>query len=229
MRIFVALTVLLISVSSHSSQSSSSGSVKPTLIDEFGRLSCCCEIGARLDNFLQTVAQSPDNTGYIVISEPADSHATWRERYFDGYARLQGFEDRVTIVRDSSKSQPLNAQLWVLPPGAFMDAASFSRPDSYRLNAVKRKVHFYSAMGNDDLCATVAPIRLLAKHLEANEGWNANIAIGAESRKQFETERKKIEKRFETNYRIDSSRLRFFRAQGKFYELAYEIWLVRRK
>jgi hypothetical protein len=202
---------------------------KAVLLDEFARLSCCCDLSGRIDMLLSELGANPGSIGYIVIPEPLNESQTWRERFLDGYIRYRGFdESRVILVRKSGLVDPLHTQLWVVPPGASMEG-NFVENDKYVLPLGKRKFRFYDGTFDDPLCYTTPPLRLTAKYLRAAVDLTANIAIGAPTSKLAEEEKRKIIDRFKTEYDVDPTRLRFFRIRGKFYDVVHEIWLVRRQ
>lgn len=57
---------------------------KPILQDEFGKLSCCCDLSGRIDMLLQELSRTPDSVGYVVLGDSRTSTQLRRERYFDG-------------------------------------------------------------------------------------------------------------------------------------------------
>lgn len=202
-------------------------SPKPRLVDEFGRLSCCCDLSARMDMLFAELGANPGSIGYVVVAQPPAGTLHWRENYFDGYIRYRGFdENRVVIVRKPGVEDTLATEIWIVPPGASMDG-TFAGEETYVLNQTKRKFLFYDGDYGDSLCYNRPPFRLLAKYLRADSQSTANISIGAPTTKSFEQEKKQIEERFENEYNVDSYRLRFFRTRGKFYDAVHEIWLVR--
>lgn len=105
----------------------------------------------------------------------------------------------------------------------------FAGDDSYVLIASKRKIRFYDGTYDDPLCYNGPPFRLLSKYLRADTEWKANIAIGAPTKREYEAEKKAVVERFEKEYLVDTTRLRFYRIPGKFYDTVHEIWLVRNK
>jgi hypothetical protein len=202
-------------------------SPKPRLVDEFGRLGCCCDLSARMDMLFAELGANPGSMGYVVVAQPPAGTQHWRENYFDGYIRYRGFdEDRVVIVRKAGVQDPLATEIWIVPPGASMDG-TFAREETYVLNETKRKFLFYDGDYGDSLCYNRPPFRLLAKYLRADNQWTANISIGAQTTKLFEKEKKEVEGRFKNEYHVDPDRLRFFRTKGKFYDTVHEIWMVR--
>lgn len=202
---------------------------KPRLIDEFARLSCCCDLSARMDLLFAELRANPGSIGYVVVAQLPSGTLHWRENYFDGYVGYRGFdEDRVMIVRKPGVQDPLATEVWIVPPGASMNG-TFAGEESYVLDTNKRKVLFYNGDYGDSLCYNEPPFRLLAKYLQADPGWKANIAIGATTKREYEGEQKAVVDRFRAFYGVDSNRLRFFRIRGKFYSTVHEIWLVRNR
>jgi len=125
---------------------------KPRLVDEFARLSCCCDLSARMDMLFSELGANPGSMGYVVIGQPPGGTLHWRENYFDGYIRYRGFdENRVTIVRKPGVPDQLATEIWIVPPGASMDG-TFAGEETYVLNDTKRKSLFYDGDYGDSLC-----------------------------------------------------------------------------
>lgn len=217
------IALILVTVSSSLSQ----GPPKPRLVDEFGRLGCCCDLSARMDMLFAELGANPGSIGYVVVAQPPLGTMHWRENYFDGYIRYRGFdEDRVVIVRKPGVDDPLATEIWIVPPGASMDG-KYAEEGTYVLSEKNRKMLFYDGDYGDSLCYNRPPFRLLAKYLRADDQWTANISIGAPTAKLFEKEKEAVRARFKDDYNVETPRLRFFRSKGKFYETVHEIWLVR--
>lgn len=198
------------------------------LVDEFSRLSCCCDLSARLDMLFAELAANEGTTGYVVVAEPPVGTLHWRENYFDGYIGYRKFdENRVQIVRKPGVTDPFETQLWIVPSGTPFEQ-KVSGESSYVLDTKKRKSLFYDGDYSDSLCYNRPPFRLLAKYLSNDAGLTANISIGTTSHKAFNKEKEDISERFKTVYGIDPTRLRFFRTRGKFEGTFHEIWLVRK-
>jgi hypothetical protein len=202
---------------------------KAVLVDEFGKLSCCCDLSARIDIFMQELSRTPDSVGYIVLGDSRTPTQLWRERYFDGYISYRRFdEDRVVIVRRSGFDDPLHTQLWVVPPGATMGGQSL--PDvEYIFPEKKRKQLFFNGIFTEDsLCYTGPPFRLLSKYLNADAGLTANIAIAAQTARLFRKTRDETIERFKSQYQTDVNRLRFFHVREDYEQSEFEIWVVRK-
>jgi hypothetical protein len=202
---------------------------EPRLVDEFGQQSCCCELGGRIDVFMSELNANPGSVGYIILADSKTQSQLFREKYFDGYSQMRGFdESRIVIVRKPGFNDPQSTQLWIVPPGAEIEGDYL--PDSeYLIPGNKRRALFFSGFFDDaDLCYTGPPFRVLAKYLKADPQLTANIAVASKNDRIYREAVEKTIERFRTNYQTDPKRLRFYHVRKNIETPEYEIWLVRR-
>lgn len=104
------------------------GSLEPAanthaqLLDEFGPVSEC-DLGARIDNMMASLAKQPDGQGYIINylgadTLPGERDKYTRERIIANQIAFRGFDPaRITLVRGGFR-ETVTTELWLVPPGA---------------------------------------------------------------------------------------------------------------
>ncbi|MGB7210633.1 MAG: hypothetical protein WBD27_18400 [Pyrinomonadaceae bacterium] len=90
---------------------------KAEQVDEFGKLAND-EIRGRLDTFFATLANNPNDQGYI-INYGTDKEIAAREKLITNHINFRKFaRDRITLVRGGDTGSGVNTKLYRIPPGA---------------------------------------------------------------------------------------------------------------
>jgi hypothetical protein len=212
-------------------------STPPTaeLFDEYGEIPCG-DVLNRLDLFFVELQNDPDAKGIAVIQIKNDDIRTGfeQEQLIRGNVAFRNFPaERLEIVRTTSDDE-FRVQYWVVPDGTELPDLEEKGWD-LKFSG-DQKPFLFTASSNDVVaCPGIDELGLnfFAEYLNANPKARGNIVLKTPSDKKFAAEKRSLIESITGEYKIPSSRLRFFRVRKKEFnesifspEVEVEFWIL---
>jgi hypothetical protein len=155
---------------------------KPTLIDEFGRISCD-EYLSRVDNFLVALANDPTSRGVVVVQGDAPLRRRLAyELWLGGALRMRGFDaSRIRQLRGPDTGD-VHVRLWLVQFGAEEPVAPATAWD-FSFSLREKPYVFHSEM--EHICSSPNFAAPYKEYLDANAGSRGHVVIYTSSGRSF--------------------------------------------
>ncbi|HKP69862.1 MAG TPA: hypothetical protein VJV05_11310 [Pyrinomonadaceae bacterium] len=201
----------------------------PILVDEFENTGCC-DIRARIDNFLQDVAIHPTDLGLIAIVGPKDKivEKVFREELVRSHVLLRKFDPaRLRFVR--AEGDTLKYAFWRLPAGSAMPEL-FGTDNTYIIDVAKPMMLYADyPYGDGGLCPAVERRELFTFFLAANPTSRAKVVIRGHSRRETARIQRELSRFLVNENEFDSLRIEFVhtsREDGRGFGPSTEYWFL---
>lgn len=217
MRVHTILPVIILLVAGIYSQSKNINN-EVELIDEFTRVSCCCDLGARAAGLAGILKERPDATAIVVNYPKAKypSRLLFREEQIR--ATISYYDEidpsRIRFIRGKPEAT-IRTQFWLIPNGAESpEIEEFPLDLKFEKNEkpfIFRAEYDADALEIPELCADAEYLSFnyIREILNQNPKARTNIVVFGKSKRILKLEKEKILELAE-KYGVAQKRFRFF-------------------